>query len=90
MTAYADVITNTACDLNLPGVQPWGPGWFLIAANKRVESGPYEDERAALDAAFWMEDNGYGVHPLPWTPRHSATGLIIGSRSRRKEDMVKP
>lgn len=57
-------------------------GWYLIAANSRVEVGPFADEDTAARAARWLEDRGLGVYPSPWSPRFSRTGLAVGSRWR--------
>lgn len=79
--APLDFLTATVCQIT-PGTIPWGPGWYLVAANTRVEAGPFLTEQAAERAAEWLDENSEGVHPAPWTPRHSAVGLIIGSRVR--------
>lgn len=79
--APLDFLAGTVCQLT-PGTIPWGPGWFLIAANSRVEAGPFLTEESARHAAGWLHDNAMGVHPSPWQPRYSAVGLIIGSRVR--------
>lgn len=96
-TAPQDYLATTVCQLT-PGTIPWGPGWFLIAANDRVEAGPFLTEDAALYAGDWLEDSCMGVHPAwelgvkyddgeeydgpPYQPRYSAVGLIVGSRVR--------
>lgn len=91
MTA-PDYLADSSCIL-VPGVLPWGPGWYLIAANARVEAGPFPDETTALLAADWLDDRGLGVHPTwepeedeptppPYRPAYSLVGLIIGSRKR--------
>lgn len=95
-----DFLSATVCQLT-PGTIPWGPGWYLVAANTRVEAGPFLTEDAALHAGAWLDANALGVHPAwerddddtddempPYLPRHSAVGLIIGSRvrDRRKDD----
>ena len=82
MTSPLDVISGTACQLGIPGVQPWGPGWFLLAAGGRVEQGPFLTAEAAQEAAEWMDANSYGVFPMPWVPIYSSQGLTIGSRRR--------
>lgn len=72
-----------SCDLNVPGrMATHGPGWYLIAENQRVEAGPFATDTDARMAARWMEDNGWGVNPAPWSTRHSAVGLLVGSRFR--------
>jgi hypothetical protein len=76
-----DVLSGTICQL-APGTIPWGPGWYLVAVNTRVEAGPFLTPRDAERAADWLDDNALGVHPAPWTPRYSATGLLVGSRVR--------
>lgn len=87
MTA-PDYLADSSCSL-VPGVIPWGPGWYLIAANARVEAGPFPDEATALLAGSWLEDRSQGVHPAfenppgpPYLPTFSAVGLIVGSRKR--------
>ncbi len=91
MTA-PDYLADSSCAL-VPGVLPWGPGWYLIAANCRVEAGPFPDEDTARLAADWLDDQGMGVHPAweptedeplvaPYRPAYSAVGLIVGSRKR--------
>lgn len=89
MTA-PDYLADSSCSI-VPGTIPWGPGWYLIAANARVEAGPFPDEVTALLAADWLEESGLGVHPTfenppgpPYQPTHSAVGLIIGSRKRNR------
>lgn len=85
-SAPLDFLTGTICQLT-PGTIRWGPGWYLVAENTRVEAGPFLTEEAARHAADWLEDNALGVHPHPWTPRYSAVGLLIGSRVRdRRKD----
>ena len=81
MSALVDYPWGLVCDL-VPERLPHGPGWYLIAANDRVECGPFASMAAALRAGAWLEDNGMGVHPGPWTLRWSATGLLIGSRTK--------
>lgn len=90
MTA-PDYLADSSCSL-VPGLIRWGPGWYLIAANSRVEAGPFPDEDTALLAGHWLEDRSQGVHPAveddedpsapPYRPTFSAVGLIIGSRKR--------
>lgn len=82
--APMDFLASTVCQLT-PGTIPWGPGWYLVSSNSRVEAGPFLTELAAEDAAAWLEDNALGVHPFPWTPRYSAQGLLIGSRVRDRK-----
>lgn len=79
-----DVLAGTACQL-VPGTIPWGPGWYLVAANTRVEAGPFLTEEAAAHAARWLDNQCLGVHPAPYVPRHSRTGLLIGSRVRDRK-----
>jgi hypothetical protein len=76
-----DFLAGTVCDL-VPGRLPWGPGYYLIAANDRVEAGPFPSLVACLRAMAWMDDHAMGVHPAPWTTRYSRNGLLIGSRIR--------
>lgn len=76
-----DFLAGTACQL-VPGLAPWGPGWYLVSSNTRVEAGPFATPDLALKAADWMHEEGLGVHPAPWEPRYSAQGLLIGSRVR--------
>lgn len=72
-----------SCDLHVPGrIGTHGPGWYLVAANDRVEAGPFPCETTAERAAQWLDDQGMGVNPAPWTWRHSAVGLLVGSRFR--------
>ena len=83
-----DVLSGTTCQL-VPGTIPWGPGWYLVAANDRVEAGPFLTEDAALWAGDWLEDQCLGVHPAhedgpPYLPRYSASGLLVGSRVRHR------
>ena len=85
--APADFLTNTACQV-VPGTIPWGPGWFLVSTNGRVEAGPFLTEETAFHSADWLEDNGLGVHPAPWTPRWSSSGLLIGSRVRDRRRLA--
>lgn len=85
--AQMDYLAGTTCQL-VPGTIPWGPGWYLVGRNERVEAGPFLTALSARYAADWLDDNGLGVHPGPWEPRYSTTGLIVGSRirdRRRKE-----
>lgn len=70
------------CD-RIPGTIPHGPGWYLVAANRRVEAGPFASRLAALAAARWMDDHGRGVNPAPWQPVQSRTRLMVGARYRR-------
>jgi hypothetical protein len=51
-----------------------------VAANRRVEAGPFASQEDAEAAAVWMERNVRGVNPEPWHPVHTAKGLLIGSR----------
>lgn len=81
--APMDFLSGTTCQL-VPGLIPWGPGWYLVAANARVEAGPFLSVEDAEAAARWMSDRCYGVHPAPWSPRYSAQGLLIGSRIRER------
>lgn len=83
--APMDFLAGTACSL-VPGVVSWGPGWYLIAANLRVEAGPFIAVEDAMSAAVWLDDQSEGVHPAPWAPRYSTTGLLIGSRIRLRGD----
>lgn len=78
MSEYA-----ASCELGVPGVlQGTRTGWYLIAANQRVEAGPFADELEANAAAVWMDEHARGVNPAPWSPLFSRTGLQIGSRWR--------
>lgn len=71
-----------ACEI-VPGtLSGTRTGWYLVAANRRVEAGPFATEQDAHDAAWWLEDRGRGVNPSPWVPQFSRTGLQIGSRWR--------
>lgn len=95
-----DFLTGTVCQIT-PGTIPWGPGWYLIAANTRVEAGPFLTEESALYAAHWLDEACMGVHPTwepeepedgsepapvpPYQPRYSAAGLLIGSRVRDRK-----
>jgi len=58
------------------------PGWYLIAANSKVEAGPFRDQAQAEGAARWMDDQALGVNPLPYVAVEAPRGLIIGSRYR--------
>lgn len=87
-----DFLSGTVCQL-LPGTVRWGPGWYLVAANGRVEGGPFLTALAACQGADWMDERCLGVHPGPWVPRYSGQGLLIGSRvrvreRRRSQDLV--
>lgn len=84
MNPPVDVLAGTACDM-VPGTGPWGPGHYLIAANGRVEAGPFTAIPDALTALVWLEKVGHGIHPAPWTTRHSRHGLLIGSRIRERD-----
>lgn len=79
-----DVLSGTTCSV-VPGTIPWGPGWYLVAANTRVEAGPFLTEDSAAHAAAWLDDQALGVHPEPYVPRYSASGLIVGSRIRERK-----
>lgn len=57
-------------------------GWYLLAANRVVECGPFPDQETAERAAVWMDERGEGANPAPWTPRYSRSGLTVGSRWR--------
>lgn len=57
-----DFLTWTSCAL-VPDRIPWGPGWYLVASNGRVEAGPFLTEQTATAAAWWIEDHCQGVHP---------------------------
>ena len=93
MTPPMDFLAGTTCQL-VPDLQPWGPGWYLVSSNTRVEAGPFATPADAEKAAAWMEELGLGVHPSPWEPRWSATGLLVGSRVRDRgklpEDLALP
>lgn len=82
--APMDFLSGTVCQV-VPGTIPWGPGWYLIATNARVEAGPFLTELAATQAAEDLEDQALGVHPGPWSPRYSSQGLLIGSRVRDRK-----
>ncbi len=88
-TSPMDFLTGTTCQLT-PGTAPWGPGWYLVGQNARVECGPYPTPEAAEAAASWLHDNSLGVHPSPWEPRWSGTGLLVGSRVRVREPGERP
>lgn len=79
--APLDFLAGTVCQIT-PGTIPWGPGWYLIAANTRVEAGPFLTQDTATHAADVLDARSEGVHPAPWEPRYSAIGLLIGSRVR--------
>lgn len=69
--------------MDIPGVLVGQrDGWYLIAANNRVEAGPFDSEEQAVDGAYFLEVVSGGVHPSPWFPRFSRTGLQVGSRWR--------
>lgn len=84
--AALDYLVGTACQI-VPGTVRWGPGWYLVAANQRVEAGPFLSEPDAVLAARWLDDECLGVHPAPYSTRWSGQGLLIGSRirDRRRE-----
>jgi hypothetical protein len=84
VTITQDVLSHTVCDL-VPGVVRWGPGWYLIAANDRVEAGPFTSEADAALGAWWLDEHGLGVHPAPWMLRWSGSGLLVGSRIRDRK-----
>ena len=71
-----------ACEVRIPGVQPHGPGWYLVSVNTRVEAGPFLSPCCARAAATWLDDQARGVNPAPWHPAYSGSGLVIGSRLR--------
>ena len=83
VTPLTDILTGTTCAL-VPGTIDWGPGWYLVADNQRVEAGPFLTELAAYAVAQWLDDRALGVHPAPYRARHSRTGLLIGSRIRKR------
>lgn len=87
VTLAPDYLSGTACQI-IPGTIPWGPGWYLVADNTRVEAGPFLTEETAEHAAQWLDDNALGVHPAPWTPRWSGQGLLVGSRIRERGKMT--
>lgn len=66
----------------VPGVQPWGPGWYLIGANNLVELGPFSTPQDAEYAAAWMDEHGYGRNPLPYSVHWSPRGLKFDTRRR--------
>lgn len=69
----------------VPGVGREGdPGWYLIAANKIVELGPFASETAAEAGAHWMDLHGYGRNPAPWTPTWSPRGMTLDTRKRNR------
>lgn len=69
-----------SCDL-VPGVlRGVRQGYYLVAANFRVEAGPFGTIDAAYAAAVWLEDECRGVHPAPWRPVWARNGLLIGTR----------
>lgn len=93
--APMDFLAGTVCQLT-PGTIPWGPGWYLVAANARVEAGPFLTEASALYASHWLDETGHGVHPTlepteeeeyppAYRPRYSGQGLLIGSRVRDRK-----
>lgn len=61
---------------------PWGPGWYVVAADRAAEAGPFRSRDDALTWGEHLEDNGYGVHPGPYSPHHSAEPLVIGEPVR--------
>lgn len=71
-----------ACDLAIPGRLPHGPGWYLAASNAITEAGPFATEQAAEQAADWMDANGYGVNPGPYSPFYSPKGVTVGIRRK--------
>lgn len=71
-----------ACDL-IPGTIGKVRGWYLIAANGRVEAGAFASEADALAAAEWLDDNSRGVHPYPWTVTWARQGLLVGTRLKK-------
>lgn len=73
------------CELVAPGRLPHGPGWYLAAANGITEAGPFGTRWAAVQAAEWLEDRGYGVNPSPYKPFYSSRGVLVGIR---RKDMV--
>lgn len=73
---------SPTCELGIPGRQPHGPGFFLVASNGHVEAGPFAGMEAAVAAARWLHDNDRGVNPGPWRPVYSRMGLVVGSRYR--------
>lgn len=84
--ATQDILSGTTCEI-VPWTDPWGPGFYLVAENDRVEAGPFRSYAAALRAMGWLEDNARGVHPGPWTTRWSSQGLLIGSRIRDRRKL---
>lgn len=70
-----------SCSL-VPDQQPLGPGWYIIGANDRVESGPFPTPVQANATTAWLERRSLGVHPQPWRLYQSKSGLLIGSRLR--------
>lgn len=72
----------------LPQRQPWGPGWYLIAANRRVEAGPFSTQEEAEAVASYMDEHSLGVNPSPWRPAFSPRGLTIGTRVRATRHKV--
>lgn len=80
---YRSVLEHgPSCQVGVPGVQAFGPGYFLVAANKRVECGPFDTEQDASKAAEWLEDQSLGVHPYPWRVVYTPVGLLVGSKCR--------
>lgn len=76
-------MTPTATAATPPGLlADTRTGWYLIAANRRVEAGPFPTREAARRAARWMDEQGEGVNPAPWRPLFSRSGLLVGSRWR--------
>lgn len=73
-----------ACEV-LDDRHPHGPGWYLIAANNRVEVGPYPTQEAAERAAERLEREARGINPAPWWPLRSPRGLLIGTRVKPKQ-----
>lgn len=70
-----------SCQVGVPGVLlNQRQGWYLIAANARVEAGPFATEADALAGAAWLDAGGWGVNPYPWEPVFSRKGMTIGSR----------
>lgn len=73
----------------VPGVLPGnGPGWYLIAANKIVELGPFASDEDAQFAAEWMDNHGWGRNPAPWTPCWSPRGMTLDTRKRNRRRSV--
>lgn len=82
MTSSYDAY-GPSCDV-VPGTGGRKPGWYLVAANLRVEAGAFSSQAEAEEAAVWLESQSRGVHPYPWKPVYTRHGLLVGTRLKRK------